>query len=141
MRRARRTNADINIIHEQYLTLVGSGLSQPEMAKKLDISVSTVTRWSKGKIPLPDANPQDNRYYYMKSIGVSVEEKLTSQEQILQEDTFDAQRLNMTLEDYRTVYASAMEKIQLLIKNDSTLGETLRSWLDYPERTVIDSQF
>ena len=140
-RRQRRSNAEINVIHREYLALLGSDLSQAEMSKKLDISTTVIRKWMDGAVPLPDADPKSKDFYNERTRNGYTSDELTLQEQILQEDTFDAQELNMTLEEYRANYASAMQKIHFMIKNDSTLGLTLRDWLDHPERVVIDGQF
>ena len=140
-RRARRSNAEINDIYRTYITDREDFDTVSSLAKHLDVSPTVVRKWNSGKIPLPDADPKPKDFYNERARNGYVADELTLQEQILQEDTFDAQELNMTLEEYRSNYASAMQKIHLLIKNDSTLGLTLRDWLDQPEREVIDTQF
>ncbi len=137
-RRARRSNSEINAIHREYLALIGSNLSKTQMAKKLDISVATITKWDAGSIPLPDADPKPKDFYNNRRREGYTTDELSLQEQILVEDTFDAQSLGMTLDEFRGAYASGMMKLHLLIKNDSALGLCLRSWLDGDEQTVMD---
>ena len=141
MRRSRRSNAQINEIYRTYISVREDFSTAGSLAKHLDVSPTVVKKWNQGKIPLPDANPKSKDFYNQRVKNGYTPDEATAAEVKLAADTFDAVHLGLTLEEYRDAYASGMEKIKMLIKNDSAMGMCLRSWLDQPERDVWDGQF
>lgn len=140
-RRQRRTNAEINEIHGKYMEVRNDFNTTAELSRHLDVSASMVKNWNNGAIPLPDADPKPNAFYSQRAGNSISGDYLSAFDQRLVEDTFDAQELNMSLDEYRASYVSGMQKIRMLIANDATLNQTLRSWLDHDEQQVMDSHF
>ena len=140
-RRARRSNAEINDIYRTYISVRDDFDTVSSLAKKLDVSATVVKKWDSGSIPLPDANPKPKEFYNQRTRDGYTPDELTVAEIRLAEDTFDAESLGMTVDDFRGAYASGMEKIHLMILKDATFGATLREFLNQPERDVWDGQF
>ena len=138
MRRSRRSNAEINEIYRTYISVREDFNTVSSLAKHLDVSATMITKWNSGSIPLPDADPKPKDFYNSRVRNGYTPDELTAAEAKLAADTFDADVLGLTLEEYRDAYASGMMKIQMLIKNDSSMNATLRSWLDYDEHSVMD---
>ena len=141
MRRTRRSNAEINEIYRTYISVREDFDTVSSLAKKLDVSATVVKKWNQGKIPLPDADPKPKDFYNSRTRDGYTPDEFTAAEIRFAEDTFDAEVLGITLEEYRAAYVSGMEKIHLLIKNDSSMGLSLREFLNQPERDVWDGQF
>jgi len=63
MKRARRTNAQINALYRIYQAVKGEFNSVASLSHFLDISTSIVIKWNNGAVPLPDANPKPKDFY------------------------------------------------------------------------------
>lgn len=135
----RRTNAQINTIYKNFLAIRDDFDTVASLSKSLDISQSVVRKWVDGNTPLPDANPKPKNFYNNRNANGYLGNVEDRQALADAEDAFDAEILGMTVEEFRAIYASGMEKIQLMINNDSTFGSTLREYLDQPEKEVMDT--
>ena len=129
-RRSPRSKAELLDLYQEYK-------SEPELMsnanwiRHLQLSPSTFRKWQKGIAPkLPMVDPSKRPDYEKPSV-----------------DRYEyqfgeiAEELGLEPIEVMKLYASAMEKIQAIIKNDASYGKTVRQWLDYSEAEVMDSHF
>ncbi len=130
-RRPQRSKSELLDLYQEYQ-------AEPELMSKADwirhlqLSPSTFNKWQKGIAPkLPGDNAQSRYSHTGKESEDKYEYKFSE----------IAEELSIEPKEVMKLYTSAMDKIQMIIKNDASYGKTVRQWLDYSEAEVMDHHF
>ena len=132
-RKPQRSKAELLSMYNEYAANK-SLHTHTEWMSILKISPSTFSKWQKDIPPKLPKQSSIDLYEKYKSEPTTTREAISG-------ETFEeiAEELCMSEKDVIDAYRSGMEKIQLMIKNNSTYGSTLRSFLDYQEARIFDT--